>query len=742
VKQILKSTSDDIDAPGWDIYTGAGRLNIYNALNVGAPSIIRFEHPTQDFSTNQDSINIVATVLSPYFVNYKLDYGYGLNPDSWLNLIPDGKNQFSNKEIYNFDISQLPDSVYAVRILVNLSNGRTLEERLNFNIIRKAPEVILVNIGPAFYGDKTTALASLYTNQPSVTRMYYRQLGSSGGFNFITLDAFNTNNEFVSYLHYGFIPKQLVTQNSIYQVYLQAENLVGLKTTVIDASSRDSIFIIRTDFNADMAAEYVQPFSLPEGNIFEKPTNFLSNDFNEVLARQLYPSQDVYYSLYKLSGNNFVKVDSIKNKLPKDVGDFNNNGKVDLLSSETGTGFIDEQTGNSAFSFQNKFTDSSNTFWPSFVEYFQDAGKPDIIAFDQRTDTSLSVWKFNSDFSLAGKIPLSNFTPERFNSNLLGIPHAAITDLNTNGRKEFWIIDQDGDLFSYEADGSGGFQKFIQDSTFFISSSEYLTAGDFDGDGTEEIAVLLHSVSGFDIAPFYLLNIYKYSSKSLNLIYQQSFIDASTEFGGGGTFREIDNSIRFADIDNDGVDELILFVFPYSYIFKYNIIDPGEPKIISYKENINSNSIFIGDLNKNNVPEVAFPASGGINFVEFAVSNKASTPYNVAGYSLNSSSIYLTWNGTGQYYYIYRGTNIDSLVLIDSSASKDFTDFNAAVNTNYYYAVQSYDFSKPDPLSNLSTIINIYSHTPGKVISIIGQTRRNIQVTFSERVNNTIENLQ
>jgi subtilisin family serine protease len=739
VKQILKSSSDDIGTPGWDIYTGAGRLNLFNALNIGAPSIIKFEHPTQDFSTKDDSIQITATVLSPYFVNYQLDYGYGLNPDSWISLIPDGRNQFANKKIFTLDVSQLPDSVYGMRILVNLNNGRTLEERVNFNIIRTNPQTILVNLGPAFYGEKTTILASVYTNQPCVTKMYYRELGSSGEFNFITLDGFNTNNQFVKYLHYGFIPKQLVDQNSVYEVYLQAENLVGLKTTILNSSGQDSIFNIHTDYNAELAAEYVQPFSLPKGSIFENPTNFLSNDFNEILARKFYNSEDVYYSLYKLNNNNFVSVDSIKNKLPRDVGDFNNNGKVDLLSSNVGTGYIDEQLNPSSFNLQNKFTDSSDTFWPAKAVDLDGDGNSEIIAFNQKTDTSIYIWKFNNDFTVTSTTKLSNYTPERFNGNYLGVPHVAITDLNNNGRKEFWTIDEDGDIFSYESDGSGGYQKFLQDSTFFMSSAEFLTAGDFDGDGKEEIAVLLHSIGAFDIAPFYLLNIYKYSNNSLNLIYQQSFVDASTEFAGGGTFRDIENSIRFADIDNDGVDELILFVFPYSYIFKD---EQGEVKIISYKENINSNSIFVGDLNKNNVPEVAFPTETGIRFIEFAVSNEASTPYNLSGYSIDSTSINLSWSGSGQYYYVYRGLSKDSLILIDSSATQNYSDSPVQARTNIFYAIQGYDVSKLDPLSSLSSAIKVYAHTPGKIVSVVGRTRKNIQVTFSERVNNTIENLQ
>ncbi len=739
VKQILKSTSDDIGTPGWDIYTGAGRLNLYNALNISAPSIIKFENPTQDYSTFRDSIQIIATILSPYFVNYQLDYGDGLNPDDWVSLISDGRNQFANKHIYTLDVSQLPDSVYGLRILVNLTNGRTLEERVNFNIIRKAPEALLVTLGPALYGEKATILASVYTNQPCVTKLFYRKLGSVGSFDFVTLDGFNTNNQFVKNVHYGFIPKQLVEQNSVYEVYIQAENLVGKKTTVLNSSGQDSIFVIPVEYNADMAAEYVQPYSLPNGSTYEDPVNFINNDYNEILSRQFYTSEDVYYTLYKLNNNSFFAVDSVKNKLPRDVGDFNSNGKTDLLSSNIGTGYIDEQISAGTFTLQNKFTDSSDTFWPALSEDLDGDGKPEVIAFDQDTDTTLSVWKFDNNLMHTGTKPLSNFTPNRYNGNQLGLPHSVVTDLDNDGHKEFWMIDEDGDIFSYESNGSGGYTPFLQDSTFFMSSAEFLTAGDFDGDGQKEIAVLLHSLTAYDIAPFYILNVFKYSGNSLQSVFQEGFIDASTEFSGGGTFRIIENSIRLADIDNDGIDELILFVFPYSYIFKY---ESGDVKIISYKENINSNSIFVGDLNKNNVPEVAFPTQTGIKFIEFAVSDKAGTPYNVAGYSVDSTTINLSWSGWGQFYYIYRGSSADSLVMIDSSGSTDFTDFQVMPRKEYYYAVQAYDVTKPDPLSKLSSVIRVYSHKPGSVISVISRTRKNIQVTFSERVNNTIENLE
>jgi len=226
---------------------------------------------------------------------------------------------------------------------------------------------------------------------------------------------------------------------------------------------------------------------------------------------------------------------------------------------------------------------------------------------------------------------------------------------------------------------------------------------------------------------------------NFNILYDQALIDAASEFNSA--FQRSENSVRFADLDNDLSDELIVFMFPYSFIFKY---DFGNNKVISYKENINSNSVFVGDLNLNGVPEIAFPTADGIKFYEFAGSIMTNTPYNLNGFSLDSSSVQLTWNGNVDQYYIYRGTEQNNLERIDSTFTTDYVDLDTQlnINTNYHYAVQAFDLSKPIPLSNLSSSIEVYVHKPGKVDTAVARSATTVTVTFSEKMNNTIENLQ
>ena len=730
VKQILKTTTDDIGEPGWDLRSGAGRLNMFRAVTVTAPSVIKFNHPKQDFATLESELIINSTVLSPLFSSYSLYYGYGLNPVNWNTLIEQGSSQFSNQDIYTLNLTSLLDSVYCLRLVVQLTNGRTLEERVNFYISRTPPVAELISAGPAFYGDKTTILAAMFTDEPTVTRMFYRKLGDTE-FNFVTLDGFTINNQFVKYLHYGFIPKQLVEQNSAYEVYFEAENLVGLKTTI---KNNGQNYLFTTNYDAEYAAEIPLSYSLPPGNIYQDPLNITTNNFEDVYLRTFENSR--VSSLFKFNNENFELVDSLQDRIVRDFGDFNNNGLKDLLTYFVRDGFIYEQQLPSSSSFTQKYSDETGNFWPIMAEDIDGDNITEVVVVN--SDTSVNVWEVNNDLTLSNPLTLANFTEPLYGFNILDSPNGVIADINADGIKEMWFVDIDGDIFSYNIIGPNNFQKGRDTSTLFIGSAAYLAVGDYNGDSVQELAVLLHSINPIDIAPYFLLQVYNLLGNNFNLLYEQAFVDASTEFSS--SFQRSENSIRFADLDDDGTDELIVFMFPYSYIFKDVA---GTDKIISYKENINSNSIFIGDLNNNNVPEVAFPTDQGINFYEFTISNKASTPYNVNGFSLDSSSIFLSWQGSVDQYYIWRAFSPDNLVLIDSVlATNEYVDFNLVKNTNYYYAVQAFDLAKPDPYSNLSKIIEIYCHTPGKVDTALSNSRNTVLVKFTEKMSNTIENLQ
>ena len=729
IKQILKSTSDDIGESGWDIRSGAGRLNLFKALSVTAPSVIKFNLPTQDYATAGNNIPINISVLSPYFTSFSLELGTGFNPEEWTSLVSDQQNQIFNSEVLNLDVSGFPDTVYTLRLIVNQTTGRTLEERVNFHIDRSAPVAELVSVIPAFYGNKTTILASVYTDDPSVVRMYYRLYGETE-FNFITLDGFTINNQFVKSLHYGFIPKDLVTQNSLYEVYFEVENLVGLQTIIKNNSDN---FIVSTSFEAELSTDYKLPYTLPPGSLFEDQLSLSNNSTDIILRSNASPKVS---SIFTFHNNEFVLVDSLQDRIVKTSGDFNNNGSTDLLTYFVRDGFIDEQTNPNSYSFIEKYSNTGSKFWPVLADDVDNDGIVEI--FSVFNDTTVEVWEVGSSLNLNKVATLTNFSPRGFGNDIINSPNAVISDIDGDGTDEYWMIDQDGDIFGYKITGNNQFDDQYLIQTGFMGSSAHLSSGDFNGDGKKELAVLLHSIDEIDIAPFYRLVVFNLINDQVNFLLDQALIDASTEFNN--TFRKSENSIRLKDLDNDGSDELILFVFPYSYVLKY---DFSSPKVISYKENINSNSIFIGDLNKNGFLEIAFPSENEIEFVEFNISNQAAKPLGLDGYNLSSSVIQLKWAGLAERFYIYKGTSSDSLILIDSLIFEpSYIDNSIELNKTYYYGVRAYDPTKLVPLSGMSNIIEVFAHTPAVPINALSNSSRSVIVTFSEKMKNTIDNLQ
>jgi subtilisin family serine protease len=742
VKQIIKSTTDDIGETGWDIKSGAGRLNMESALRVLAPSNIKFSFPLMDFATSEDSIPIVATVLSANFISYNLEVGEGIDPENWTPLIDIGLNQFSEKEIYNLDISSYEEGTYTLRLTVNTNTGRTMEERVLFHIMRTAPKVAEVGLGSIYYGDRSTIAGEFYTSQPSVMRMYYRTYGGSN-FDFITLDGFNTNNQFVKQLHYGFIPKELVLPSTLYEIYFEAENLAGLKTVIVDSLNNNDNFLIRTEDVPSLTEYYEMPFSMPYSNLWDEPVSFLSDNYTEILNELFYESQIPYFGLYKLEDNNFVKIDSIESKFPRAFGDFNNDGKKDFISFKSPDIIIDEQSVPYSFNLIEKYRSPSLENVIN-VEDLDGDGSFEIISqkgFSSyqinkikqslEVDTSKVVfYKTYSDTLDSDKYSEIN---NLINNNLL------VIDSDNDGKKEIWFVDADGDLISYKVNDLNNIVK--GDSLRVIGlttiKDNILSSGDYNGDGKKDFAVLYETNS---IAPSFLLLIVTFQNHIPKILVQKVFLDQSAEYSGGLSFNDVYQTLRFVDINNDNNDELILSIFPFVYIFKYS---DEKDNIVFYQEGSNSYRIFKGDLNQNGVPEIALTINDKIKFFEFTNSIVTDVPQLFRGYSLSSNKIQLSWSGNAERYYIYKGLDASNLELIDSLIFEpSYLDLNVQKNITYYYTVKAFDPIKPAPLSGFSKVIEVYSHTPAKPDTAISNSNRSVIVTFSEKMKNTIENLQ
>jgi len=88
VRQILRASADDVASPGFDVMTGAGRLNAARALAV--TSVLRVNITAPASGTMLDpqagSVTITGTAAGPNFKQYELFYGKGSAPTEWVSI--------------------------------------------------------------------------------------------------------------------------------------------------------------------------------------------------------------------------------------------------------------------------------------------------------------------------------------------------------------------------------------------------------------------------------------------------------------------------------------------------------------------------------------------------------------------------------------------------------------------------------------------------------------------------------
>jgi hypothetical protein len=310
--------------------------------------------------------------------------------------------------------------------------------------------------------------------------------------------------------------------------------------------------------------------------------------------------------------------------------------------------------------------------------------------------------------------------------------------LNHDGNKEFWYLDTNGDLLSYNI-VQGHFLKgdsVISGNALSIKGDNSISKGDFDGDGIDDIAVLYTLNS---VAPLFVLKIYSYKNNKISEIFSKIFVDQSSAFLGFN-FTQANQSIRFVDIDNDNKVELIVSLFPYTYIFKSSA---GGDKLVFYQEGTNNTTIFAGDLNHNGVKEIGLQGAKGYTFYEFGPANKTAPPSFVNGNSLDSNHVYIQWKSPASFFFIFRGVSGNNLSLHDSTNSNFYYDsLNVKDTTHYFYSIKAYGSDKPIPLSDLSAIIDVYVHKPARIVSIENKSSKSILVKFSELIKTKIENLK
>jgi len=726
VKQILKTTANDIGDTGWDQKYAAGKLNFSKATTLLSPSEIKINHPLQDFFTSKDSLTINLTCLSSYFLDFELFYGVGSNPQSWNSLVTGQENyQIYKENVFNLDITDFSDTTYTVRLLVNRIDGNTLEERVNFTIDRSPPEILASYYFPAMLNDSETIQASMITDDFTKVKFYYRRDGSSEDFQFIYLDGFSGDLGTISTNHFGILPVSEQVSGIDYEIYFEAINQAGLSTINNNSGLN---YRVKNAIENRQVSSYPKEYSLPQGRVFKEPVKLGSIEDKFVLINENETSADI--SLYRLLNNNFEKVNELKNRIPVSVGDFNNDGKTDILNLFVKNGYIDSQTNSSETDFQNIFADTSQQFWPSYAGDIDNDTFTEIIVFS--SDTTISIWEVNDNFELTKETELTNFVDDQNGENSIFRNNIVLIDnFDDDPESEIIAIDNFSRVIIYQIDGNNNYSNDkIIEHFYPLESNSTIAKGDFNGDGRIDISVLVEFEENVYQTPLIYSSVFTFRNNEVEYLFQNMFI--STESNFVSSFEKQYMSIELTDINQDNDDELIIFTFPNAYIFEHS--DPIN--LLFYQSDVNSQSIFTGDLDGNGILEISIPSGDKLYFQEFIEDGRISPPVITDYYSLDSNRNYIEWNESDYPVFISR-FNIDSSISQPRFCSISSNSFIDSVEPNLYYeySVEFHDPNDSSIISKRSNIITVLSHAPGFLLEIDVISNTQVEVYFSQPLN-------
>lgn len=124
---VLQSTADDIvdpyglgwDYPGWDKYSGSGRVNLQAALAAAPQLSARITSPHHN-SLLSGSVTISGHAEGAEFSEYTLEYGLGESPSSWT-TIESSTSPVSGGTLGEWNTDGL-DGVYTLRLSVGSTN--------------------------------------------------------------------------------------------------------------------------------------------------------------------------------------------------------------------------------------------------------------------------------------------------------------------------------------------------------------------------------------------------------------------------------------------------------------------------------------------------------------------------------------------------------------------------------------------------------------------------------------------
>lgn len=713
IRGLLTTSAHDISPTGWDHFTGAGRLNIYRALNEVGGGMVKILSPANDHGSAQDTLWIGGTVLHPLFQSWELQWQEGVEGlSTWNTLTTSNTTQILNDTLAYWDLTALSEGEYTLRLKTNLSDGNSAEDRIRFVVDRTPPQLEIKVQDMAWDNDERKFFLVFRASDIGTHKLYFRQ--GTGNWRTITADRMTRNGEFL-------LGKELLQPRDV-EYYLSSTNLAGLTaTTPIDTGNFLPITPISGLYESisteiPMGSYLPTPYDMDGDGLLE----VVMSEYNEALG--FGPTK-----IYEYNGGIFSPVATLSQRpilIPKDVQDADGDGLQELLCSVNDSLYIVEQPTANTYPSQTIYSHlGQNRYAARWADPDND-GQLELLSKDfkdyyiserigatyQETDTLLDVTP-DYDGSIA--------------------PRVIVADNDGDGQMEVIFGDFDGDMLVYEYNGNG-YDLILEDTTKLQKGGAYLT--EINLPAFKGVFSAIHSNflrnDDFEYDPgYWVIRLIGVSTSGSSYIVGNPIYLYDVDL-------ESYNAATTADIDDDGADEVIFTTFPRTYVFDFEF--PGGISWFHYGDLCTDH--VVGDFNNNGLPEFALGRGDKAIFYENAGAvNPAESPAVLQGTVLGPNTAQLDWlitnTAPNTEIRIWRGPitqqNTVQIALLDSvnNFAATYTDTTLIPNQDYLYVVQRRDpGSAPGAFSNF---VVLQGHQLGKLDSARALNDHQVLVHFS-----------
>ncbi|OGU60895.1 MAG: hypothetical protein A2X64_11150 [Ignavibacteria bacterium GWF2_33_9] len=738
IRSTLEANASKLKAEGWDRLTGAGLLNISQALqNVGISDYDISGMTNYDFLA--DSTNKLEPVIisqTPLFESFQLEYSYDLTKG--FSAI---SNVFQKQQVNPLKIETefVPNKDFILSLKLNLQNGQilrknkamrvtslddtnrilTLKTLKSLSALKNGNRVWLItavtNIPCSFWVEYSC------DNQPQLKKKVY-ELEKNDTEHTIILDDFMQQGKYTATAY--FIP---FSQNE--QKY--------------DTLKREFTFdYMPLKFPSMNFTE--KPYKLPRAFVNNHVEDLFKNGKKTVIINNL---QEYYIGnteVYEFENNKFILRDSsAEGWIPIEYGKINYDENTDVLYTQNAKSIVTSasQGGESPLTKLIFSSELGHSFWAEGFKDFDGDGLDEILGYN---DTTYFIFKnYNGDFRQFKVLELDSISKKGVTKG------SAIGDFDGDGNIEVFHSNYYGNLFMFEFK-EGRFSLEWSDLTNYGYSNPVVTSINLPGKnnpaiviGTFGSKILFDKSESNDVIWSYRLiqsnnaDIYTVDNFE-NILGVRAGIDPRLKI----SYR---NGVTIGNIDNDEGEELIISEFPNILVWKW--VENSFKPVWQYPYSF-ANSAIIHDFDGNGINEIGFGTWDSTAFFEInSAQNKLDAPIVNKAFSINENEVFLQWfevpNADKYKIYDLRfNPNGDDTLYFKTEVTDNFCSLSdIKVDDLNYYLIKAFDENQSMLESDFSELITVFAHNPIKAINVEVLNENHLFVTFNGRIKENLKDI-